>query len=61
MFELIIEPLELDYELEIAKARDGSDVIEPHVQEILLPKDIVLQIEKVVKEIEFSFYHKKLE
>lgn len=56
LFELIIEPLELDYELEVAKARDVSDVIEPHVQETLLPKEIGREIEEVVQEIKSSFF-----
>jgi len=56
LFELIIDPLELDYEYEVAKARDISDVIEPHVQDLLLPTQIKEEIEKVVDDIKISFY-----
>jgi superfamily II DNA or RNA helicase len=56
LFELIIEPLELDYEFEVAQARNISDVIEPHVQDLLLPSEIKEDIEKVVDEIKLSFY-----
>ncbi len=56
LFELIIDPLELDYEFEVAQARDISDVIEPHVQDLLLPPNIKGEIEKVVDDIKISFY-----
>ncbi|MFX1506586.1 MAG: DEAD/DEAH box helicase [Promethearchaeota archaeon] len=56
LFELIIDPLELDYEFEVAQARDISDVIEPHVQDLLLPPEIKEEINKVVDEIKLSFY-----
>ena len=56
LFELIIEPLELNYELEVAKARDVSDVIEPHVQETLLPKNIERDFEKVIQDLKESFF-----
>jgi superfamily II DNA or RNA helicase len=56
LFELIIDPLELDYEFEVAQARDISDVIEPHVQDLLLTSDIKEEIEKVVDNIKLSFY-----
>ncbi|MFX0123274.1 MAG: DEAD/DEAH box helicase [Candidatus Hodarchaeota archaeon] len=56
LFELIIDPLELNYEFEVAKARDISDVIEPHVQDLLLPAEIKEEIEKVVDDIKLSFY-----
>ncbi|MFX1538797.1 MAG: DEAD/DEAH box helicase, partial [Promethearchaeota archaeon] len=56
LFELIIDPLELDYEFEVAKARDISDVIEPHVQDLLLTSEIKEEIEKVVDNIKLSFY-----
>ncbi len=56
LFELIIEPLELNYELEVAKSRDVSDVIEPHVQETLLPKNIERDFEKVIQDLKESFF-----
>ncbi|MHA2329642.1 MAG: DEAD/DEAH box helicase, partial [Candidatus Hodarchaeales archaeon] len=59
LFELIIEPLELDYELEISEARDISDVIEPHVQATLLPSSIKKEIEEVVNDIRESLYKEK--
>ncbi len=56
LFELIIEPLELNYEFEVAQARDISDVIEPPVQDLLLPTEIKEEIEKIVDDIKLSFY-----
>ncbi len=56
LFELIIDPLELNYEFEVAQARDISDVIEPHVQDLLLPLEIKEEIEKVIDDIKLSFY-----
>ncbi|UCG01860.1 MAG: DEAD/DEAH box helicase [Candidatus Heimdallarchaeota archaeon] len=56
LFELIIDPLELNYEFEVAQARDISDVIEPQVQDLLLPIEIKEEIEKVVDDIKLSFY-----
>ncbi|MHA1969260.1 MAG: DEAD/DEAH box helicase, partial [Candidatus Hodarchaeales archaeon] len=57
LFELIIDPLELDYELEVAKTRDVSDVIEPHVQETLMSRKLISKIEKLVNKVEISFYN----
>jgi superfamily II DNA or RNA helicase len=48
LFELIIDPLELDYEREISQSRDISDVIEPHVQDTLLPPKIKQEIDELV-------------
>jgi superfamily II DNA or RNA helicase len=56
LFELIIDPLELTYEFEVAQARDISDVIEPHVQDLLLPHEIKEEIQKIVDDIKVSFY-----
>ena len=56
LFELIVDPLELNYEFEVAQARDISDVIEPHVQDLLLSTEIKAEINKVVDEIKLSFY-----
>jgi len=58
LFELIVEPLELNYEFEVAQARDISDVIEPHVQDLLLPTEIKEEINQVVDEIKLSFFEK---
>ncbi|MHA1228078.1 MAG: DEAD/DEAH box helicase [Candidatus Hodarchaeales archaeon] len=58
LFELIIDPMELEYENEVATARDITDIIEPHVQDLLLPKDLKHEIDKLVSEIRSSFYEK---
>ncbi len=58
LFELIIDPMELDYEEEISQARDITDVIEPHVQDLLLPLDEKREIDKVVDEIRINMYDK---
>jgi len=61
LFELIIEPLELDYEYEVSKARDISDIIEPHVQDILLPVDIKEEIDDLVDGLKRSFFESEKE
>ncbi|MFX0014019.1 MAG: DEAD/DEAH box helicase [Promethearchaeota archaeon] len=61
LFELIIDPLELDYEYEVAQARDISDVIEPHVQDLLLPAEVKEEINKVVNDIKIGFYNNRYE
>ncbi|MFX0183919.1 MAG: DEAD/DEAH box helicase family protein [Candidatus Hodarchaeota archaeon] len=61
LFELIIEPLELDYEYEVSKARDISDIIEPHVQDILLPVDEKEEIDDLVAGLKRSFFKSEKE
>ncbi|MFX0211513.1 MAG: DEAD/DEAH box helicase, partial [Candidatus Hodarchaeota archaeon] len=61
LFELIIEPLELDYEREISEARDISDVIEPHVQDTLLPTKIKQEIDDLVDELKRSYQESETE
>lgn len=61
LFELIIEPLELDYEYEVSKARDISDIIEPHVQDILLPVDIKEKIDDLIDGLKRSFFESEKE
>ncbi len=56
LFELIIDPMELDYEEEIAKARDITDIIEPHVQDLLLTYDIKHEIDTLIENIRIGFY-----
>lgn len=58
LFELIIDPMELNYEFEVAQARDISDVIEPHVQDLLLPIKTKKEIGKLIDDIKVGFYEK---
>ena len=53
--------MELDYEYEVSKARDISDIIEPHVQDILLPVDIKEKIDDLVDGLKRSFFESEKE
>ncbi len=55
-FELIIDPMELKYEFDVAEARSIDDVIEPHVQDLLLPRDEKRALNKLVDEIKLFLY-----
>ncbi|MHA1995912.1 MAG: DEAD/DEAH box helicase, partial [Candidatus Hodarchaeales archaeon] len=55
-FELIIDPMELKYEYEVAEARSIDDVIEPHVQDLLLPREEKRALNKLVDEIKLFLY-----
>ncbi|MFX0173182.1 MAG: DEAD/DEAH box helicase, partial [Candidatus Hodarchaeota archaeon] len=61
LLELIIDPLELDYEREISQSRDISDVIEPHVQDTLLPPKIKQEIDELVNELKRSYQESETE
>ena len=56
LFELVIDPMELKYEYEVAEARSIDDVIEPHVQDILLPRDEKRALNKLVDDIKLFLY-----
>ncbi|MHA1449908.1 MAG: DEAD/DEAH box helicase [Candidatus Hodarchaeales archaeon] len=51
LFELVIDPEEFEYEMDIAKERDVTDVIEPWVQESLLPPDIRKGLDKLIEDL----------
>lgn len=55
LFEIIVDPLSLEYEEEVAKARDISNIIEPWVQDMLLPKDLKKDIDNLLYEIKSQF------
>ncbi len=50
-FELVIDPMELKYEYEVAEARSIEDVIEPHVQDLLLTIDQKIALNNLVDDI----------
>ncbi len=56
LFELIIDPLELEYEYEVAEARSIDDVIEPHVQDLLLPTKEKRALNRLVDDIRLFLY-----
>jgi superfamily II DNA or RNA helicase len=56
LFELVIDPMELKYEYEVAEARSIDDVIEPHVQDLLLPRDKKRALNKLVDDIKLFLY-----
>jgi superfamily II DNA or RNA helicase len=58
IFELVINPNDLEYEMEIAKERDISDVVNPYIQERLIAKDELMQFKDLVMEINLSFSKK---
>lgn len=61
LIELIVEPLELGYELEVAQARDISDVIEPHVQDTLLSSKEKERLDAVMAGLKQSFFKERRE
>ncbi|MFW9993334.1 MAG: DEAD/DEAH box helicase [Candidatus Odinarchaeota archaeon] len=50
-FELVVDPSELEYEFEVAKERDVSDVIEPWVQESLIPPETKKDLDRLIERI----------
>ena len=48
--------MELKYEYEVAEARSIDDVIEPHVQDLLLPREEKRALNKLVDEIKLFLY-----
>ncbi|MFW9780528.1 MAG: DEAD/DEAH box helicase [Candidatus Heimdallarchaeota archaeon] len=58
LFELVIDPMELDYEYDVAKARDISDIIEPHVQDTLLDIKTKNKIDNLLSSVKTRIYHK---
>ena len=56
VFELVIDPLEMEYEHEVAEARSIEDVIEPHVQDLLLPRDEKRALNNLVDDIKLFLY-----
>ncbi len=56
LFELVIDPMELKYEYEVAEARSIDDVIEPHVQDMLLPRVEKRALNKLVDDIKLFLY-----
>jgi superfamily II DNA or RNA helicase len=56
LFELVIDPLELEYENEVAEARSIDDVIEPHVQDLLLPVKEKRALNRLVDDIKLFLY-----
>jgi superfamily II DNA or RNA helicase len=61
LIELIVEPLELDYELDVAQARDISDVIEPHVQDTLLTAKEKEKLDTVMDGLKHAFFKERKE
>ncbi|MHA1236346.1 MAG: DEAD/DEAH box helicase [Candidatus Hodarchaeales archaeon] len=51
LFELVIDPLELKYEYDVAEARSIDDVIEPHVQDLLLSIHQKLDLNDLVDDV----------
>lgn len=58
LFELVVDPMELAYEFEVAQARDISDIIEPHVQDTLLDVKIKNKIDRLMASIKAKFYYR---
>jgi superfamily II DNA or RNA helicase len=56
LFELIVDPMELEYEYEIAESRSIDDVIEPHVQDMLLPHKEKYALNQLVDDIKLFLY-----
>jgi superfamily II DNA or RNA helicase len=50
-FELIVDPMELKYEYDVAEARSIEDVIEPHVQDLLLTIDQKIELNNLVDDV----------
>jgi superfamily II DNA or RNA helicase len=50
-FELVVDSNDTEYESEVAKERDVSDVIEPWIQESLIPKIIKRDLDKLIDRI----------
>jgi len=51
-FELVIDPMEMNkYEYEVAEARSIEDVIEPHVQDLLLTIDQKIELNNLVDDV----------
>jgi superfamily II DNA or RNA helicase len=50
-FELVIDPMELKYEYDVAEARSIEDVIEPHVQDLLLTVDQKIELNDLVDDV----------
>ncbi|MFW9854714.1 MAG: DEAD/DEAH box helicase [Candidatus Thorarchaeota archaeon] len=58
LFELVVDPMELDYEYDVAKARDISDIIEPHVQDTLLDIKTKNKIDNLLSSVKTRIYQK---
>lgn len=52
LFELVIDGNDLEYEIDIAKARDISNIINPSIQEKLFPDGFNKEIKKLIKDLE---------
>ena len=50
-FELVVDPMELKYEYDVAEARSIEDVIEPHVQDLLLTIDQKIELNNLVDDV----------
>ena len=50
-FELVVDPMELKYEYDVAEARSIEDVIEPHVQDLLLTIDQKIELNDLVDDV----------
>ncbi|HKZ40084.1 MAG TPA: DEAD/DEAH box helicase, partial [Candidatus Hodarchaeales archaeon] len=49
IFELVVDPQDLDVEADVAKMRDAREVIEPWVQDSLVDKTLLNEIEQTFK------------
>ena len=58
IFELIVDPQYIDVEWEVAKKRDIKNIIEPWVQDSLVDKNFLNQIEQTFKKYPDNFYLK---